>query len=83
MAAVLSERLGMIADEDVVRLRELLRRCGLPVDAPRLGADRYAALMSHDKKVVAGSVRFVLLNRLGAARIFSNVLDADLRAVLG
>ena len=83
MAAVLSERLGMIANDDVVRLRELLRRCELPVDAPRLGPDRYVALMSHDKKVVAGSVRFVLLDRLGAARLCSNVPGVELRAVLG
>ena len=83
MAAKLSERLGMIANEDVERLRGLLRRCGLPVDAPHLGADRYIALMSHDKKVVKGSIRFVLLDRLGAARVCSNVPALDVRTVLG
>ena len=52
------------------------------MEPPRLGADRYLALMSHDKKVVAGAIRFVLLDRLGAARIRSDVTDSDLRAVL-
>jgi 3-dehydroquinate synthase len=82
-AAQLSERLGMIAGADVLRLCALLQRAGLPVDVPRLGYERYLALMRHDKKVVAGSIRFVLLDRLGAARLRSNVPDAELRAVLG
>ena len=34
-----------------VRLRTLLEQAGLPVEAPRLGAERYLALMRHDKKV--------------------------------
>jgi 3-dehydroquinate synthase len=83
LAAELSERLGMIATADAVRLRALLERAGLPVVAPPLGAERYLALMSHDKKVVAGALRFVLLERLGAARVRSDVPDDALRAVLG
>jgi len=83
LAAALSARLGTIADADVARLRALLARAGLPVDAPRLGAARYLALMSHDKKVVAGALRFVLLDRLGAARLTSDVPEEALRAVLG
>ena len=84
LAAQLSERLGMIAGADVVRLRALLQRAGLPVDAPRLGRERYLALMSRDKKVVAGSIRFVLLDALGAARLRSECTGAQtLRAVLG
>ena len=82
MAAKLSERLGMIAGADVERLRRLLRRAGLPVDAPGLGAERYVALMSHDKKVVAGSPRFVLLRAIGDAVVTADVCQADLAAVL-
>jgi 3-dehydroquinate synthase len=83
MAAKLSERLGLIGGADVERLRELLRRAGLPVDAPPLGATRYLALMSRDKKVDMGALRLVLLDRLGAARVGSDVPEAALRVVLG
>jgi 3-dehydroquinate synthase len=82
LAAKLSERLGLIADADVARLRALLQRAGLPVEAPALGAARYLALMGHDKKVVGGSMRFVLLDALGSARVGSGIPDADLRAIL-
>jgi 3-dehydroquinate synthase len=82
MAAQLSARLGLVANADVLRLRALLERAGLPVDAPRLGAIRYLALMSHDKKVVAGAIRFVLLRGIGDAFVTADVAEADLRAVL-
>jgi len=82
MAAEVSARLGAIADDDVERLRALLRRARLPVAAPRLSADRYLALMGRDKKVVAGAMRFVLLDRLGAARVRSDVPEPLLRNLL-
>jgi len=82
MAAKLSERLGLIADADVERLRALLQRAHLPVDAPRLGASRYLALMSRDKKVVAGSIQLVLLRGIGDALVASDVAEPAMRAVL-
>jgi 3-dehydroquinate synthase len=82
MAAALSARLGAVADADVQRLRALLARASLPVEAPALSADRYLALMGRDKKVVAGEMRFVLLDRLGSARVRADVPEAALRSVL-
>ena len=82
MAAQLSGRLGLLAGADVLRLRALLERAALPVEAPRLGAERYLALMSHDKKVVAGAIRFVLLRRIGDAFVTADVPEPDLHAVL-
>jgi len=38
--------------------------------------------MSRDKKVVAGSIRFVLLRAIGGAFVTADVREADLRAVL-
>jgi 3-dehydroquinate synthase len=82
MAAELSAGLGDIAAPDVARLRELVRRAALPVDAPRLGAERWLELMGRDKKVEAGRLRFVLLDAIGAARVRADVPEAALRAVL-
>ncbi|MCK9381031.1 MAG: 3-dehydroquinate synthase [Sulfuritalea sp.] len=67
MAVELSHRLGWLSAADVGRVRTLLQRAGLPVIGPDLGAARYLDLMSHDKKVVAGSLRLVLLKALGEA----------------
>ena len=65
LAADLSRRLGWLDDGDVARVRDLLRRAGLPVAAPAIGAPRALDLMGMDKKVLAGRIRLVLLKRLG------------------
>jgi len=69
MAADLSARLGRISPADAGRARRLIERAGLPVAGPALGARRYLDLMSLDKKADAGRLRFILLDRLGAASI--------------
>ncbi len=65
LAADLSRRLGWLDDGDVARVRDLLRRAGLPGAAPAIGAPRALDLMGMDKKVLAGRIRLVLLRRLG------------------
>ena len=72
LAAETSRRLGWLTAADVARVRELLKRAGLPVAAPRIGIERTRELIALDKKVRAGQVRLVLLRRLGEA-----VLSAD------
>jgi 3-dehydroquinate synthase len=84
LAARLSARLGMIATDDAGRLRELLARFGLPTALPH-GLDPQALLarMRLDKKAAAHGLRFVLLDRMGVARVASGVPEAAVLAVLG
>ncbi len=77
MAADLSRRLGWIAGQDVIRIKQLFERAGLPVISPRMGVEQYLKLMGLDKKVVDGQIRFVLLKGIGHAVIYSEV-PADL-----
>jgi 3-dehydroquinate synthase len=76
LAADLSRRLGWIGEADLVRVRELLVRAGLPVTAPPIGAARALGLMGMDKKVLAGRIRLVLLASLGAG-VVSGDYPAD------
>jgi len=82
MAAALSSRLGLLPEIDAERVRALVHRAGLPVEPPALTPERYIALMGHDKKVVGGAIRFVLLRALGEAFVTADVPLAELRAVL-
>jgi 3-dehydroquinate synthase len=82
LAARVSHRLGRIDEIAVTRLRTLLARAGLPVEAPALGFERWKALMGRDKKVIGGTMRFVLLDGLGRAAISGDVPDPVLREVL-
>jgi len=82
MAAELSRRLGWLSAADVTRVCSLLRRAGLPVQGAPLGAQRYLDLMGHDKKVVAGRLRLVLLKRLGEAVTWDSATTADISAAI-
>lgn len=82
MAARLSERLGYLNAADVARIESLLRRAGLPTQAPALGEARYLELMGHDKKVQEGRLRLVLLRSIGAAFVTADFGMQDLGEVL-
>jgi 3-dehydroquinate synthase len=82
IAADMSQRLGTLETAVVERLRTLLKRAGLPVDAPRIGAERALNYMRVDKKVQAGRVRLVLLEGLGHAVITGDYPDPALRDTL-
>ena len=69
MASDLSARLGLMPDDFVVRMRQLLLRAGLPIRAPALGVDRFVDLMRVDKKAEAGEIRFVVIEALGRAGV--------------
>ena len=82
IAADMSARLGLLKDADVRRVRTLLERIGLPVAAPRFGAQRALDCMRVDKKVKAGRIRLVLLEKLGAARFTADYPDDVLAGTL-
>ena len=82
MAAELSRRLGWLSKADLERIEEVLRRAGLPVTGPAMGAERYLELMSHDKKVVAGNLRLVLLKALAEAVTYADAPRAEVIAAI-
>jgi 3-dehydroquinate synthase len=69
LAADLSARLGLVDAAFVARLTALVRRAGLPVEAPPMPANRWLELMRVDKKSEAGEIRFVLLDGVGRAQV--------------
>jgi len=82
IAASLSQRLGTIPETEVGRIRSMLVRGGLPIEAPRIGAGRALQLMQLDKKVQAGRIRLVLLEAIGRAVIARDYAAAALQATL-
>jgi 3-dehydroquinate synthase len=82
IAADLSHRLGLIDGAVRNRVRDVLARAGLPTEAPRIGAARALELMHMDKKVLAGTVRLVLLEKLGRAIVTADYSRSALDATL-
>jgi len=82
MATDLSHRLGYIDPSTLERLRDLLARAGLPIQAPPIGAGQALELMRMDKKVLAGALRLVLLDKLGGAVVTADYSPRALEGVL-
>ena len=82
MAADLSQRLGLIDSPARKRVFDLVSSTGLPTDAPRIGVERALELMRMDKKVLAGTMRLVLLEKLGRAVVIGDYKSDALTATL-
>ena len=81
-AARLSERVSGLEASARARLVALVAHAGLPTSPPRIEPSRWIELMRRDKKVQAGALRFVLLERLGQAVVRGDVLEDAVRSVL-
>lgn len=69
MAADLSVRLGLMDANFPRRLQNLLKKAGLPTQAPHMDMDGFFTHMAVDKKAEAGQIKFVLIAQLGQAVI--------------
>lgn len=72
LAADLSQRLGWLTAAEVARIHALLSKASLPLDAPKLGTEKYLTLMQMDKKVADGKIRLVLQQGIGKSVITSD-----------
>lgn len=78
----LSHRLGWIDAEVVARGEALFRQCQLPVKPPAMSRDEFLKYMAVDKKVIDGTLRLVLLEKLGQATVTSDFSAAQLNETL-
>lgn len=84
-ASCLAERRGLISADVTRRQLELLTALELPTSLPadlNFDPDDVLDRMRLDKKNAGGKLRFILPVRLGEVRLFDDVPEADVRAVL-
>ncbi|MEK9939890.1 MAG: 3-dehydroquinate synthase [Methylotenera sp.] len=82
LAADLSLRMGWLTQAEVKRMYDLLTKARLPLDAPKLGVEKYLDLMQLDKKVADGKIRLILQQGIGKSVITSDYDAEKLRVVL-
>ena len=88
VAAEISKSLGMLASGGLESVSEAVALCGPLPRADDLAVSKIAKAMAHDKKSMAGSLKWILLERIGRARIVDSneitpqVLNRALRAGL-
>lgn len=62
---------GWLNEADFTRLENLVKSAGLPVSPPPMSPEQFRGLMSHDKKVLRGKLRLILLRAIGEAVVTS------------
>ena len=80
--AKISNKMGILGGEDLVRLRGIIERVGLPVKIPDLELGKMVQMMKHDKKNLQGKIRFALLKSIGDVLITDEVEPSLIEQVL-
>ncbi|MFC1847235.1 3-dehydroquinate synthase [Chloroflexota bacterium] len=80
--ARISNKMGILAKDELIRLEKLIGRAGLPTKIPSLQREKLIRAMQHDKKILQGKIRFVLPKSIGNVFITDEVNPALVEQVL-
>ena len=81
-AARISNKMGILDENGLVRLKSVIEKADLPTEMPNLKVEEIIQVMKHDKKVLKDRVRFVLLKSIGDAFITDEVSPRLVEQVL-
>jgi len=81
-AARISNRLGILGQNELSRLRNLIQRASLATETPALELGKIIQAMRHDKKILGGRIRFVLPKAIGEVFITDKVSPSLVEQVL-
>jgi len=73
IATDIAVEMELLHRNDAERIVALIERCGLPVFAKRLSAQKIYAALGHDKKFIGGKNRFVLPAGIGRVKTVKGV----------
>lgn len=84
LACITAEHLGWCTASETRRVSELQQKFKLPITGPEtMSCNDYLRHMARDKKVEAGTIRFVIPQSIGKAVVTKEVTNDILSAVLG
>ncbi len=72
-AARISNKLGIFDKKELIRLKGVIARAGLPTEVPDLKLAKIIQAIEHDKKILQGKIRFVLPKAIGSVFITDEV----------
>ena len=81
-AARISNRMGRLDKDELSRLKDIIKKVGLPTEMPNLKVEDIIQRMRHDKKVLRDKVRFVLLKSIGSVFVTDEVNPSLVEQVL-
>lgn len=83
IASQIAQSKGWLSASEVSRIRNLLAAFELPIEKPdNMAYGEFIKHMQHDKKVAAGTIRFIIPDTIGHAVVTSDVDESLLRKIL-
>ena len=74
IAAQTAKLLGLLADKDIERIKNLLIKAKLPVKRPeQMAIESYIPHMLRDKKVISGKLRLVIPTKIGQVEVMDGI----------
>lgn len=81
-AAFISEKIGAASHEAVERLENLIARLGLQSYCEGVSVDKMYGALFRDKKTVGGKINWVVMKKIGAVEVTSDVPENIVREAL-
>lgn len=81
-ASYISRKRGMISEEELHEIEQVLSGYHLPVSCQELEISSVLEFVKNDKKMIAGKIQFILLDGIGNAVIDKSVTDAEMQEAL-
>ncbi len=81
-AAYISWKRDMISMEDYYEIRDMFVPFYLPISVDHIQPEEILKLTKSDKKASAGTIKFILLNKIGKAVIDETVTDEEILAAI-
>lgn len=81
-AGYISMKRNMISQKEYQSIIEMLKTLNLPIDISGLDIEQIIETSKSDKKMDAGKIKFILLDKPGNAVILKNVTDAEMKEAL-
>jgi 3-dehydroquinate synthase len=81
-AAFISWKRELLSMDEYYEIRDMFVPFGLPISVTDIDEDEVIRLMHSDKKADSGSIKFVLLKKVGKAVLDKTVTDDEVRAAL-
>ncbi len=82
VAARIANKLGILDKNALTRLKAVITRAGLPTSISGLQRKKLVQAMKHDKKILQGKIKFILLKSIGEVFITDEVEPAVLEQSL-
>ena len=78
-AAWISWQRGMLDEDEFYEIRDMMVGFHLPITVDSLSVDEIIETTKHDKKMNSGTIRFILLKKIGSACIDTTVTAEEMR----